>query len=665
MGAGHPISVGVAASYSRFSSSLQREEGIADQQRLCRERAKQDGYQMDPALEFSDHKTSGTKRERDGLNAMLEAAKQGRFQVLYLFSLSRLARESVITMPILKQLVHTHRVRIVCLTEGIDTARPGWELTATVIAVQHEQYIKDLRENVLRGQDGTVVGGYSVGDYCFGYSSEAIAETESSRRSRHAKPRKRYIVDQETAPWVVRMFDWYVVERHSIAWIVRELNRLGAPKDHRSSTPDWHQDYIRRYLANSKYIGIWPWGESTNVRDPLSGDLHQEPRSDEECRKWLRHFPDLQIIPHEKFAQAQERLAKNKAACEAHRKETGRLAGSQAGFEHRAARHLLSGLIECAECGSRFNVGGAHGKYLFCPRYKRGTCSCQTQLLRSRAERMILEEVGSRVLANPAWTKAVVEAARQAVEKQIATTPDELATCERQLADIERRIGFLLDKVETGQSDPDVDQRLAERRTERRDLQQRLEALRRANTAVRELPTEEWVRERLANLGEVLESSTPAAAEALRSLLGGRVVVSEIRHEGHSRHFLQGRFTIEVGGLTSALLDRMTGEPIAPSDILRDEVVIDFVEPDDQIEAVNRVKDLADQNLPFKEIAVRLSCSRANVTRLWKLWHTTRGLEVPDGRAQRASRANFKASTPTTPPAPLDDRAQENKSQVG
>ena len=288
--------------------------------------------------------------------------------------------------------------------------------------------------------------------------------------------------------------------------------------------------------------------------------------------------------------------------------------------------------------------GGAHGKYLFCPRYKRGTCSCQTQLLRSRAERMILQEVGSRILANPAWTKAVVEAARQAVEEQIATTPDELATCERQLADIERRIGFLLDKVETGQSDPDVDQRLAERRTERRALQQRLESLRRANTAVRELPTEEWVRERLASLWDVMGSSTPAAAEALRSLLGGRVVVSEIRHEGRSRHSLQGRFTIEVGGLTSALLQRRSGEPAAPDNILREEVVIDFVELDDQIEAANRVKVLADQNLPFKEIADRLGCCRANITRLWKLWHTTHGLEVPDGRAQRAARASSVGS---------------------
>jgi hypothetical protein len=61
-------------------------------------------------LEFSDESVSGTKRNRAGLNAMLAAAERGEFHVLYIFSLSRLARESIITMPLLKKLVHIHRV---------------------------------------------------------------------------------------------------------------------------------------------------------------------------------------------------------------------------------------------------------------------------------------------------------------------------------------------------------------------------------------------------------------------------------------------------------------------------------------------------------------------------------------------------------------------------
>jgi hypothetical protein len=603
---------------------------------------------MGEGLEFADKAVSGTKRDRAGLNDLVEAAREGRFEVFYVFSLSRLARESVITMPLLKKLVHNFGVRFVSLSEGIDSAQESWDMVASMLSLQHERYIKDLSDNVFRGQEGAILANRSVGDYCFGYSSVPIPGADATRRSRHAKPPKEYIIDPVTSRWVIRMFDWYVVEKRPIAWIVRELNRLGAPKDHRSSTPDWHHDYVRGYLANRKFIGIWPWGEKQNFRDPLTGDVSQEARPVDECEKWVRHFPELQIISDEIFAKAQERLTKNKATFADHRKSEGELTGSCEGIDHRARRHLLSGLMECSECGARLNVGGTHGKYLFCPKYKRGICSCRTQLLMTRAERLILEAVGSRILINPAWTAAVVEAAHKAVKDRTAKSPDELAACERQLAEIERRIGNLIDKVESGTSDADIDQRLAERRTERRELLQRLETLRRANAAVQDLPTEEWVRDQLTRLWDVMGSSTPAAAEALRNLLGGRVLLTEIRREGRSRHHLQGRFTIEVGGLTRALLAEAESTAPADSDVLQEDVVIDFVEPDDQLEAANRVKELADQNLPFNEIADRIGCCRANITRLWKLWHTSRGLEVPDGRAQRAARAENASSRSIT-----------------
>lgn len=556
-GSDRSVAVGVAASYSRYSSSLQREDGIDDQQRICRERAEQDGFRIAAELEFSDKAVSGTKRDRAGLNAMIDAARQGKFEVLYLFSLSRLARESVITMPLLKQLVHNHGIRIISISEGIDTAQQGWELIASILALQHERYIKDLGDNVFRGQEGAVLAGRSVGDYCFGYSSVPLPGGETSRRSRHAKPPMGYIIDPENAAWVLRIYYWYVVEGRSLSWIARELNRLNAPKDHRATTPDWHPQYLSGLLANRKYIGIWPWGEKQNVRDPLTGDVSQEPRSEVDCEKWLRHFPELRIIPDEMFAKAQERLAKNKASCAAGRNPKGKLCGSRPGFDERAPRHLLSGLIECAECGSRFHVGGSHGKYLFCPKHKRGTCTCQTKLQRARAERMILAEVGNRILGNPEWTTLVVETARQAILERNAATPTEWAQCQRQFEDVERKISRLVDSIESGASDPEVSGRLAERRSERRELKQRLETLALAKASTPELPTEASVRVQLANLGDLLTSSTPAAAEALRNLLGGRVVVTEIRREGRSRHHLQGRFTIEVGRLTHALLPGM------------------------------------------------------------------------------------------------------------
>ena len=114
------------------------------------------------------------------------------------------------------------------------------------------------------------------------------------RRGRHAKPRMVYAgVDLEAAEWVDRIFDWFVRQRQSIRWIARELTKLGAPKDHRATTAEWHHQYLTRLLSNPKYIGHWSWGQRKNVRNPLTGQVKQEDRPVEEQEKWVRHFPAI------------------------------------------------------------------------------------------------------------------------------------------------------------------------------------------------------------------------------------------------------------------------------------------------------------------------------------------------------------------------------------
>ena len=301
------------ADYSRFSTNLQRDASIPDQQRNCQEKAATNGHTIQSELEFYDEAVSGTKRERTGLNAMLAAAEAGKFKVLYLYSLSRLARESVISLPLLKHLVYNLGVRVISVTEGIDSDDTAWELIAHIMSIVHEQYVRDLADNVFRGQEGTVLANLCVGDYCFGFTSVAIPGSEQGRRGRNAKPRMMYMINPETVAWVVRIFHWFVRERRTLRWIARELNRLAAPKDHRATTPNWRHQYLARLLRNRKYQGWWPWGKMTNVRDPLTGKIRQEERTPEEAEKWLRHLPHLQVIDDAMFEQAQQLLAKNDA----------------------------------------------------------------------------------------------------------------------------------------------------------------------------------------------------------------------------------------------------------------------------------------------------------------------------------------------------------------
>lgn len=637
---GPPVDPSIrCASYARFSSDMQRDESIADQQRKCAEKAAAEGHVIAAELEFSDEAVSGTKRDRDGLNDLLTAARDGKFEVLYFHSLSRLSRESVITLPLLKDLVHNYGVRVISVTEGIDSHDTAWELIAHIMSIVHEQYLKDLAANVLRGQEGTVLAGYAVGDHCFGYCTKAVVGSEQGRRGRNAKPRKLYAIDPETAAWVPRIFDWFVKERRTLRWIARELNRLQAPKDHRATTKGWHHSYLTRLLKNRKYVGMWPWGQRKNVRDPLTGNVRQVERAAEETEKWQRHFPDLQLVDQETFDAAQRLLANNQAASGKSRGKRGRLVGSQRGQAARQPRHLLSGLVRCAVCGRTFSVGGSNGKYLFCPSYATGSCTCKTQLRRERAERMILAAVGQRILADPKWRQFALAELQRSRHAQQTHLPVERAAAQKAYADVERKIAKLVDKVEEGAAVPELNQRLAQRRAERKRLVEQLERLTRADQDCRPAPTKAWADEQLTLLGEHLRQSTPAAAHTLRDLVGGEILVNEIAEPGHTRCYLQGRFRITTLAVLQGLLGGDTGmlDAQALSEGRVDEIVIDFREPPAIAALSERAKQLYDEGWMHAQIAKELGCARSRVTAVLRYWFESRGLTMPDGRSRRGT----------------------------
>ena len=193
------------------------------------------------------------------------------------------------------------------------------------------------------------------------------------------------------------------------------------------------------------------------------------------------------------------------------------------------------------------------------------------------------------------------------------------------------------------------------------DLSKRVERLQGEDDRRTPEPTEAWLRSQLEQLGAVLKESTPAAAIALRELVGGQIVVTEIRREGRKRHYLQGRFSLHARSVANAALGSIGAtapaddkQPDGISSDRSEEIAIDFVEPNPLDAASEKAKALYDQGLLGIELKEELGCARSGVTRLLRHWHKVRGLEMKDGRARR-SKLPRKTTDPTNYQRIADD----------
>jgi site-specific DNA recombinase len=147
--------------YARYSSQNQREASIDDQIRLCRERAVREGWTIENI--FRDLALSGASLLRPGYQALLQAARDGAFDVLLAEALDRLSRDQEDVAALFKRLSFLG-IRIVTLAEGEIS-----ELHVGLKGTMNALFLKDLAEKTRRGLRGRIEAGFSGGGNSYGY----------------------------------------------------------------------------------------------------------------------------------------------------------------------------------------------------------------------------------------------------------------------------------------------------------------------------------------------------------------------------------------------------------------------------------------------------------------------------------------------------------------
>jgi site-specific DNA recombinase len=422
-----------AAIYARYSSDNQRDASIEDQVHQCRKLIQGEGWQETDV--YADHSISGASTLRPGYQKMVEDARAGTFEVLISEALDRLSRDQEDIAALYKQLTFAG-VDLVTISEGeINELHIGLKGTMNAL------FLKDLAQKTHRGLEGRVRLGKSGGGNAFGY--DVVKKTDAA-----GDPIKgeRQINESEAAV-VRRIFDLFA-QGHSPRAIARTLNTESIPgpkgRPWQDTTIRGHATRRTGIVRNDLYRGQLVWNKQHYVKDPKTGRRLARPNPQEQ---WVvEDVPHLRIVDQELWQKVQNRLDGIRSSAPVKKARETKF------WEHRRARHLLTGLLHCSSCGGLLSSAGKD--YLACSKARRtGICSSKRGVQRHLIEEAVLECLKNNLM-EPALVEIFIREFHAEANKQTQFLTTGITEKKRKLEKRMTRLDGLYDAIADGLRTP-------------------------------------------------------------------------------------------------------------------------------------------------------------------------------------------------------------------
>jgi DNA invertase Pin-like site-specific DNA recombinase len=621
----------VGAVYARFSSRFQH--SLPDQVRASLEAAALKNVRVPRDLVFFDRAVRGCRNRRPGLDRLRDALADRRVAVLIAFSTNRLFRKTYMALKFVEEEAVERGVRVLFVASGIDTADADhWRMLLNVHAMTDEMMSGMNAAHIRSAHQGIFAERGVVGTVTFGYRGVAV----DGRLTRRNRERRRIEIDPETAPWVRRIFAWFVDDGLSLRAIIHRLNDdPEIPLGPKSSSARWTYSALTTLLRNPRYRGLWEYGRTANVW------LAQKDYSRQVLRpaalKSMR-IEALRIVDDATWYAAQARRVG----------EQRRSAGRKAGKGRRPPQpRLLNGLFRCPEHDRPLLVAGSNGQYLNCPTCNDLPASARaiySVLDRSVAQRRTCEVLADLVRGDDPLVGSVVAACRAEAASLQRPEPGGQRAATARVASLTAQIDFVL--ANAGESDRDrveAGAKLVALRGERARLEAEIAQAAAARTRAIAVPSEAEVCVLIDRLAEILDAAgrsdlgdleTARARQVVDLLTGGRVDLFQMGERRSHGGWLQARFRPR---LISGLVAELAGSPLAADEAdAATEATIDFREPSSAEARADRVKEMYDAGILIKAIEAELGLPRCSAAKALKFWHRNRGLAPPDGRGRRA-----------------------------
>jgi site-specific DNA recombinase len=255
-----------AAIYARVSGDDTGKEGrnLAAQLAICSEYADQNGYEIIAEFAEDERGVSGADPQPPQLERVIKLAQAGRFDVLIVREVDRLARNLAKQLNT-KATLKDAGVRVEYALQHFED-NPGGRLSENVTAVVAEFEREQIIGRTTRGKLNKVKAGHIITNKRPPYGF--IGKEIDGKRTIVPVPDEARIIRQ--------IFHWYVYEGYTMRGIATKLTQVNTPtyydnrphliSPNKKRQPcNWATAVIAQILSDPVYVGSWQYHNAGEV----------------------------------------------------------------------------------------------------------------------------------------------------------------------------------------------------------------------------------------------------------------------------------------------------------------------------------------------------------------------------------------------------------------
>lgn len=416
-----------AAAYARYSTDQQTENSIAYQLTEIRKYCKINNINLTAV--YIDEAQSGTNTERKGFQGLLTAARRHDFEAVVIYDITRGSRDVGDWFTFRKEMMMIG-IKVISTAQKLGDMTNGNDFLMELLTAGMGQVeVLNTRQKSIAGRNQKAKeGAFLGGSPPLGYDVKD----------------GKYVINETEAHIVRKIFDMYA-QGIGYNLILDELQgacgKYGRPLGKNS---------LHCILKNERYIGVYSWNQKIVKR----------------FRKWAGGLPNPDgvkiegaippIIEIETWERVQKRMADKTRRATNKAKRT----------------YLLTGLIECTECGATYvghtstKTGKTDIAYYVCGnRYRTHQCGSKS----IRAD--VIEPYVISALKQYLATVDFEETAR-VIADQINNASPDLSKEKKELADAERKIKNGMNAILNGADFSELQEEITRLRVRKSELQE-------------------------------------------------------------------------------------------------------------------------------------------------------------------------------------------------